>query len=321
MSAKLLAREFPFKSARVERGKLPNTLAHLGIQALATRAIVRLPDPKWIYLGCVIPDLPWIVRRVAAAFVPGIDLVALRLYVIAQSTLAVSLLLCGALALVSQAPRKIFAILSLNVLLHLLLDALQTKWGNGAHLFAPISWETLNLGLFWPESTATVVLTASGLGIIGWSYWRGVESPVGLCGDRPPRLMFAAALLSAYAVLPWILLSGAEASDTHFLRTISSGSARAGREIAVDRADFVQDEKGGRLRLYSGEEVSVIGRVPLESAVVSVRGRFRDSRTLVIQEFHVHAARLRNLGSYIGLALVAIAWLLPVRAAAHPRSG
>jgi hypothetical protein len=297
---------------------LPNTLAHLGIQTLASRTVIPAPDPKWIYLGCVIPDLPWIARRVVAAFAPGIDLIDLRLYAIVQSTLIVSLLLCGALALVSQSPRKIFAILSLNTLLHLLFDALQTKWGNGVHLFAPVSWETWNLGLFWPESAVTLVATVLGLGIIGWTFWRGVERPVGLCGDRPIQILGATVLLSAYVALPLALLRGAEASDTHFVRTIRNGPARAGHEIAVDRADFTRDEKGDRLRLYSGEEVAVIGRLPAQSALVSVRGRFSEPSTLVIEELHVHAGRLRDRGSYIGLALVALAWLLPVR---QPRTG
>lgn len=300
--------------------KLPNTLAHLGVQTPVTRALIRAPDPKWVYLGCVIPDLPWIGQRVISTLAPGTDLVALRLFAIAQSTLVVSLLLCGALALVSQAPRRIFAILSLNVFLHLLLDAMQTKWGNGVHLLAPISWESWNLGLFWPESATTIFLTISGLGIVGWTFWRGVECPVGLSGDHPIRFLVAAALLSAYGLLPWILLGGVKASDTHFLRTISSGAARAGREIAVDRGDLVRDATGDRLRLYSGEEIAVVGRMPPRSAVVSVRGRFRDAQTLEIEALHVHAGRLRNLGSYIGLILVVCAWLLPNRDAARARS-
>jgi len=231
---------------------LPNTLAHLGIQTLATRTVIPVPDPKWIYLGCVIPDLPWIAQRAIAFSVPSIDLIELRLYVIAQSCLAVSLLLCGALALLSQAPKKIFAILSLNTAIHLLFDALQTKWGNGVHLIAPISWETWNLGLFWPESATTLLLTAVGAGVVGWVFWRGVEHPVGLAVDRPIRLLFAAALLSAYTVVPWLLVGGVEASDAHFLRTIRSGAARAGQEITLDRAEFVRSENVDQFSLYNG---------------------------------------------------------------------
>jgi len=300
---------------------LPNTLAHLGIQTLATRAVVPIPDPKWIYLGCVIPDLPWIAQRAIAFFVPSIDLIELRLYVIAQSCLAVSLLLCAALALLSQAPKKIFAILSFNTAIHLLFDALQTKWGNGVHLVAPISWETWNLGLFWPESATTLFLTAVGIGVVGWTFWRGAEDPVGLAVDRPIRLLFATALLAAYTVVPWLLIGGVEAGDVHFLRTIGSGAARAGQEISLDRAAFVRGEETGRLRLYNGEEVAAVGRLPERSGVISVRGRFGDANTLVVEEFYVHAGRMRNLGSYIGLALVALAWLLPMRSNSRASSG
>jgi len=307
------------RGCRFERGKLPNTLAHLGIQTLATRGAIRAPDPKWIFLGCAIPDLPWIARRIAPVLWPEVDPIALRLYAIAQSALVISLLLCGALALMSRAPKKIFAILALNVLLHLLLDALQTKWGNGVHLFAPISWKVLNLGLFWPESAVTLALTLLGLGVVGWSFWRGVEKPAGLCGRPPRRLLFAALLLGAYFALPALLLGDVEASDTHFLHTIRSAAGRVGHEIAIDRTELVRDARGDRLRLYSGEEVAVVGLLPARSAVVSVRGRFRDAHTLVIEALHVHAGRLRDFASYIGLSAVALAWMLPTRVA--PRAG
>lgn len=261
----------------------------------------------------MVPDLPWIAKRAIDSLAPGVDPIDLRLYVVIQSTLVGSLLLCGALAMVSQAPRKIFAILSLNALLHLLLDALQTKWGNGVHLLAPVSWRMWNLGLFWPESSLAIGLTVVGLGVVGWGFWSGFERPVGLCVDRPARLFAAITLIAAYLAFPWVLLADAEASDTHFLGTTRSRASRAGREIAVDRAEFVLDQRGPRLTLYNREQVAVTGRIPSRSAVVSVRGRFRDRGTLVIEEFHTHAGRLRDLGSYIGLGLVALAWLLPMR--------
>jgi hypothetical protein len=292
---------------------LPNTLAHLGLQTLTTRVAFRAPDPKWIYLGCVIPDLPWIIRRVVFALFPNVDWVDLRLYSIAQASLAVSLLLCGALALMSTSPKRIFAILSLNALLHLLLDALQIKWGNGVHLFAPFSWKIWNLGLFWPEGATTVVLTGAGLGIVLWAYWRGVEEPVGLSIEKPIRLILAAVLLSAYAVLPWMLSASVEASDSHFLHTIQSGPARAGQPVALDRTEFTDDGDSATLLLYNGEYVAVAGKIPPHSGVVSIQGRFGDRDTVVIEEFHAHAGRLRDLGSYVGLALVLLAWLLPVR--------
>ncbi len=39
---------------------MPNTLAHLAVQGLATRALLPRSDLKWIALGCVLPDLPFV---------------------------------------------------------------------------------------------------------------------------------------------------------------------------------------------------------------------------------------------------------------------
>ena len=72
---------------------MPNTLAHLGVQSLATRALIRDSDLKWIYLGCIVPDLPWTLNRLVKTTVPSVDLYDLRLYVIVQASLFFCLLL------------------------------------------------------------------------------------------------------------------------------------------------------------------------------------------------------------------------------------
>ena len=50
---------------------MPNTLVHLGVQGLGNRLISTEIDLKWVFLGCIIPDLPWIVRRTLIALAPG----------------------------------------------------------------------------------------------------------------------------------------------------------------------------------------------------------------------------------------------------------
>ena len=75
---------------------MPNTLAHLGIQGVATRAFIRTADVKWIFLGAVIPDIPWILQRLVRGTLPGVDLYELRLYATVQASLAVCLLAAAA---------------------------------------------------------------------------------------------------------------------------------------------------------------------------------------------------------------------------------
>ena len=106
---------------------MPNTLAHIGLQAIVTRAVFRGADLKWVYLGVVIPDLPWILRRAEGVFLPNISAYDARLYATVQSTLVLSLVLCAALACFPIRWRAVFAILALGSLMHLLLDSLQEK--------------------------------------------------------------------------------------------------------------------------------------------------------------------------------------------------
>ena len=163
---------------------MPNTLAHLGVQGLATRALLPRSDLKWIALGCALPDLPWIARRLVRPFVGDATLLDQRLVRLVQGSLLFCLVLSGAFSTLAREPGKVFRILALNSLLHLLLDACRTKWGNGVHLFAPVSWKLTNFGLFWPESPVTVVLTVGGLAAL-----RLVEKP----GDRRSPVAPAAA--------------------------------------------------------------------------------------------------------------------------------
>ena len=75
---------------------MPNTLAHVGAQGMATHEVPRDADHRWMYLGCVIPDLPWILQRILLVAVPGIDPYALRAYLVVQASFFGYLLACAA---------------------------------------------------------------------------------------------------------------------------------------------------------------------------------------------------------------------------------
>ena len=59
---------------------MPNTLAHLGVGGVLTRSLVPDADLRWVYIGCVIPDVPWILQRVAYSLPISVDLYNLRLF-------------------------------------------------------------------------------------------------------------------------------------------------------------------------------------------------------------------------------------------------
>jgi hypothetical protein len=284
-----------------------NTLAHIGIQGITARAISPGADVKWVFLGCIVSDVPWILQRALGRLALSIDPYELRLYAIAQSSLAVSLVLCGALALLSSARRRIFAVLSLNTLFHLFLDALQKKAASGVHLLAPFSWELLNFGLFWPESWPTYLLTATGIGFLAYSFRRPGNSSglvLGAC-----RLAGAGTLFAAYVLLPVALLAGPEAANNHFVDTLRSHVSRPGRVVEFDRAYYLNQEHGGLIQTFAGEELRVEGISPAQPGLVSLRGRFANEKTVRVDEVHYHSRWFRDLASYVGLGFVALWWI------------
>jgi membrane-bound metal-dependent hydrolase YbcI (DUF457 family) len=287
---------------------MPNVLAHYGVQGVVTRAVVREAEPRWILLGCLVPDIPWILQRLAGTLLPGLDPYDLRLYVIVQASFAICLLLCGALALLSSKPAKVFCVLVLNTFLHLLLDACQTKWANGVHLFAPFSWKLLNFGLFWPESLPTILLTIFGLGYVSWTWWYTVEQPTPRRHRSFQRLFIAVVLLLTYIFLPMALRFAPYAQDNHSVQTLREHQLRAGRTVAFDRNLYINRSAGDVLRTFAGEELHVTGQRLGHSGLVSVRATFVDPTTIRIGQLHTHGGRVRDFASYLGLCFLAVFW-------------
>jgi hypothetical protein len=266
---------------------------------------MRPGDLRWLALGIVVPDIPWVLQRALRALAEP-DLLALRAYCVAQSALLVSLLLCGALATLSTRPIRAFAWLGSAGLVHLLLDALQYKWGNAVLLFAPLSWQSVQWGLVWPEHPLIWLLSA--LGVAAAIAFRRGEPPW-----EPPRrsfrLVVGAALGLAYLLLPFWLAPAARSANLHSIQVLSEVSTRAGKPIAFDRVRYELDAAGrGRIVSWNGESFEATGRLPSQSAVLSLRGRFRDASTIEIDAYHRHFRYARQVASIVGLALVA--WLV-----------
>jgi len=289
---------------------MPNTLAHVGGQGLAGRAILKSTELPWVYLGCFIPDLPWILQRVVLFVVPGVDPYALQAYTIVQASLLGCLLLGAAAALLSGSFWRTYAILGGNVLLHLLLDAMQTKWGSGAHFFAPVYWKATNWGLFWPESIATYTLTAVGLAYVVW-YWRdSVRQKPGLIRPGFPRLAGIVLLLVSYFTVPFALLQGPIQADAHSIRTLRESDVRMGHPVELDRVQYVETQEGLRLKHYGGNVLLRAENLKIKPpATVSIHGVIAGKNKVRVTGHHVHAGSLRDYPSYLGLAFIAVVWV------------
>lgn len=291
---------------------MPNTLAHLGIQAIVTRSVIRDADEKWIYIGAVLPDVGWILQRVAqrAAVLDPYDV---RLYAIAQTSLFVTLLLAVGVSLFARRWRLTLAILAMNVVIHLLLDACEIKWGNGVALFAPLSWELVNWGQFWPEQWPTQLLTLVGLAYVLVTLRRAVRIPLDVYWPGTPRFLIGACLISAYMILPWMLRDGPLAANVHYVQNLRDPKLRTRSYIEFDRERFDPGENGGTLDFFAPPPVGIVGIDLPRPATVSLRGQFIDANTIEVFQYHEHRGPSRDMPTLVGLslvlAMVAAAWL------------
>ena len=247
---------------------MPNTLVHLSIQTAGSKAVLREADFKWIAVGCILPDIPWILQRIVSAVDTGLDQYDLMNYVSAQSSLLACLLLSGALALLVRESAGVFLLLAGNSLLHLLLDAVQIKWANGVYLWAPFSWQLTSFNLFWPEHVLFSVLSLAGLLVLLYFGFRDAHRPVLLTRSRA-RFFCAFLLLLIYLVAPLFFLEAQVAADSHFNATLRKIPARPGRYVELDRNRYRAADRTVLLR--NGERVTLEGRLPDQDAIVSIR--------------------------------------------------
>lgn len=283
---------------------MPNTLVHVGVQGALCRSFVSTIDLKWIYVGCVIPDVPWILQRVIRLGGLPVDLYQLRLYAIVQASLMGCLVLAGAIASLTEAPGKIFVVLSLNALAHLVLDALQIKWANGVHLFAPVSWTLWNVGLFWPESLVNYLLTGVGFAYILW-YWRDAAARPILTRVLGARSwLVSGVLLLAYILAPVSLLNGPLDADNHDVATLLNVSNRTGRDVEFDRVPYEKLATQERVRTLANEWLLVTGHTLGHSGVVSIKGKFVARDTVEILELHEHSRWFRDSATIMALLLI-----------------
>jgi hypothetical protein len=289
---------------------VPNTLVHLAVQGAASKVSWRAVDMRWVYLGCLLPDIPWILRRAVVGFGLAVDPVDLRLYTMAQASWAGTLLLCAALAAATVAPRRIFAVLGANALLHLLLDACEVKWGNGVHLLAPFSWRMQSFELVSPNAWLMVGLTVVGGGVAVWEVLRPSGPRVALARE-PKAHALAAVLMAAYFVAPLPFLPAIEATDSYSTRTLREAAARPGRPVSLDRTYFEKASDGSFVRLWTGERVRVVGPTPPASGKVSLHGTFVEPDLLRIDRLMEHPVD-RDAPSYVALFLLVLVWARPL---------
>jgi hypothetical protein len=287
---------------------MPNTLAHLGVGGSATRAVITKADLKWIYLACVIPDLPWILQRIALIFFPHVNSYDLRLYVIVQSTLFFSIIFSIAVSSLSKNFLKTFLILAFGCLIHLLLDSLQKKWANGAQLFAPFNWSLMNFDLFWPESLPTYLITLFGLFYFLVTFKEAMSAPLNLEIKNLGRWFLFAAVFIVYMILPLFILSQPFNADNHYVKTMEEVKERPGKYFELDRKAYRYENGTGIIKTFGGEDIKLKNIDLKAKETLSIKARFIDEHTAQVIEYHIHS-NFRDWASYLGLFFVLIFWV------------
>ena len=281
---------------------MPNTLVHIGAQALPWKVLNQDTDIKWLAFGCIIPDLPWIAQRIVPPLFPSVDLIDLKIYCMIQGSLLFCLVMSGAMAMLAAASAPIFMILAGNSLLHLILDAAQTKWANGVHFLAPLNWQLSQFNLFWPEHVIILILSITGLAALLFFGVRDLGKPIRLAFS-PLRLSLAALLLALYLLLPLGLFEGPLQADNHYVATLKNYQDRIGREVGFDRCRY--DSTGAQITIFTGEKLDVTGLLPNGDGTISLMGRFTGTQEVFIYKLHVHRQG-RDLYSIAGLVIFAL---------------
>ncbi len=251
----------------------------------------------WVIIACVIPDLPWVILKTLLA-IDIFNPYDLRLYCTAQASLFFCLFLSLALACITPQTGKVMLILGSNCLLHLLLDALQIKWGNGVHLLSPLTWEMFHIDLAWPEQFVAVGFTFFGAAYLIVNWRRCTSSGIKLQLFTKWKNLTGLIFLVFYLFGPFIFLDKLEQADTYYIQTMRERNLRSGKFIEFDRIHYSAEEK--MLKTFAGEQIGVTGLQPQKSGRVSFRGHFLTPEIITTDSFHYHKD-FRDLASILGL--------------------
>ncbi len=284
---------------------MPNTLGHIGVQAPLSNLLFKKAELQWIALGCLIPDIPWIAQRILFKL-QLFDPYLVGFYATIQASLFFSLFLALSFSVISREPVRVFFLLLFNIIIHLLLDGCEIKWGSGVLLFAPFSWKLIRFDLFWTNHSIMLVLTGAGLLFI-LLFWEKAISRSALLG-RPGTLKITLGLLAlcCYLITPAFLIPHAERADIRYLTTLKEKKARPGKSIEVDRVPYFSDIK--QVRFFSRDMVRVTGNLPKHASLLSIKGKFITMDTIEVKESHGHS-RSRDWASIVGLVSIAGLWI------------
>jgi len=294
-----------YKSPTAKTIILPNTLGHIGVQAPLSRLLFKKAELQWITIGCLIPDLPWITRRLLL-HLQIIDPYVIDHYTIIQSSLFFSTIAAAAFSLFSRNPARVFLLLLFNCTLHLLLDACQVKWGNGVLFFAPLSWHLTQFNLFWPENQLSYFITGLGLLYFLFLWPKAIKKGAQLSRLTMMRIGILFVTLLFYLAAPFLFFSQTAAENNKYITTLINKEERFGKTIEFDRVPYNSSKKS--MKTFAQETILLSGLLPNESSLLSIKGKFVTINKIEVTDVHIHS-HFRDWASTIGLLLVFFLWI------------
>ena len=287
---------------------MPNTLAHLGLGGFLTRSVIRNSDIKWIYLACIIPDIPWMFMRFIEFFFPSKSTYDLKLYTVIQASLFFSIILSLAISFFSTRYFRSSLILIFGSFIHLFFDAFQIKWGTGSHFLLPFDWSIVYFGFFWPESIPTYLITIFGLIFAAFTLKQTINAPTELCwptGGKIPLLIF---FIFLYLIWPLFLMDKAEETNIRSIKVMRGKESRIGKEVSYNRENYIYNESGESFLHYAEGKFLIKGIELNKSVSISVKGRFISENAIEVSDYKIHTKGARELSSISGLFLVFSIW-------------
>jgi len=263
-----------------------------------------------VFAGCVIPDVPWIIKRLVYMTDIPFEPISASAYFIAQASLVGCLLSCVAFGFLFTNFKRVAAIAFLGCLVHLSLDALQDKWGNGVHLIAPFDWEILSLGVFQSDSVFTYLLTISG--IIPFLFIIKARQDARLLCLVPLRLAACCICLFAYFLIPLLFINDVVASNSRYLQTLANRDDRRGQFLELDREKVSVTGDTWHTTTHVGETLMIANPDAqlADGGTYSFRAEFVDEREIKVIDWKRHSG-MRDIASYAGLMGIGC-WMIMV---------
>jgi hypothetical protein len=293
---------------------MPNTLAHIGAQFPIGKGICRKWDPRWIALGLLLPDLPWILQRIALVIFPFLSPITIRSYVVVVSTPLFCIILAASIACLFEKGRSIFQILVFQSLLHLALDACQQKGGVGVPFFAPFYWQAFSFPIYSMNGWVTNILNMSGVLILLLVGSGKIRYPKlnSLALKRPGHLSLAVSLMLLYGIAPLLLRDQVIEANVHDLKVWQGEMPRSGAVVHFDRAHYFPGQPGGIQDDFNPTPIPILGIDYAVETDISTTAVFVDENTLQAGIWVIHPPGIRLAYTLIGLIGIGLIWMYPL---------